>query len=305
MDDVLTFPPFQVDRKESCYREVPVDALERLYLTEFGRAENESVLSCGSAVYGISSNQEVNSLRRFSDIDYIAISGKKGRKPHYQVKKRPRWDIDVLRMEYDSCLTGLHEGALLVMLTLARFTVPLFDSEKSYLELTSRALARILEISLLPEGVLITPSYAMMRINDTRMRFKPHRWWSIHGEFALSPNARRNIEVYYDRVASALEWLCEQGSLVRVDAGYPEPVYDASRLARDRRKTPWVLDVAALHCEQVLAFLIRGRGNIPSVKKMIHVGYDVCNIVGGVLRGRNSCVALFDATPQTVRVCVA
>ncbi len=305
MDDVLTFPPFQVNRKQSYYREVPVDALERLYLTEFGTAENESVLSCGSAVYGISSNQEVNCLRRFSDIDYIAISGKSGRKPHYQVKKRPRWDIDVLRMEYDSCLRGLQEGALLVMLTLARFAVPLFDSEKSYLELTSRALARILEISLLPEGVLITPSYAMMRINDTRMRFKPHRWWSVYGEFALSPNARRNIEVYYDRVASALEWLCEQGSLVRVDADYPEHVYDASRLARDHRKTPWAVDVAALHCEQVLAFLIRGRGNIPSVKKMIHVGYDLCNIVGGVLQGRNNCVALFDATPQTVRVCVA
>jgi hypothetical protein len=305
MEDVLTFPPFQVDRKESCYREVPVDALERLYLTEFGRNENESVLSCGSAVYGISSNQEVNSLRRFSDIDYIAISGKKGHKPHYQVKKRPRWDIDVLRMEYDSCLRGLHDGTLLVMLTLARFAVPLFDSEKSYLELTSRALARILEISRLADGVLITPSYAMMQINDTRMRFKPHRWWSVYGEFALSPNARRNIEVYYDRVASALEWLCEQGSLVKVDADCPEPVYDTSRLSRERRKTPWVVDVAALHCEQVLAFLIRGRGNIPSVKKMIHVGYDACNVFGGVVQGKSRCVALFGTAPQTVRVCVA
>ncbi len=305
MEEILTFPPFQVNRKQSCYREVPVDALERLYLTEFGRAENESVLSCGSAVYGISSNEEINALRRFSDIDYIAISRKNSSKPHYQVRKRPRWDIDVLRLEYDSCIRGLHDGALLVMLTLARFAVPLFDSEKSYLELTSRAMARILEISLLDEGVLITPSYAMMRINDTRMRFKPHRWWCVYGEFALSPNARRNIEVYYDRVTSALEWLCEQGSLVRVDADYPEPVYDTSGLAREQRKTPWIVDVAALHCEQMLAFLIRGRGNIPSVKKIIHVAYDGCNVVGGVLNGKNNCVSLFGAMPQTVRVCVA
>jgi hypothetical protein len=305
MEAILTFPPFQVDRKESCYRQVPVDALERLYLTEFGRAENEGVLSCGSAVYGISTDQEINALRRFSDVDYIAISRKNRSKPHYQVKKRPRWDIDVLRLEYDSCIRGLHDGALLVILTLARFAVPLFDSENSYLELTSRAMARILEISLLEEGVLITPSYAMMRINDTRMRYKPHRWWSVYGEFALSPNARRNIEVYYDRVTSALERLCDQGSLVRVDAAYPEPVYDTSRLARERRKTPWIVDVATLHCEQILAFLVRGRGNIPSVKKMIHVAYDGCNVVSGILERKNNCVALFNAAPQTVRVCVA
>lgn len=305
MEDILTFPPFQVNRKQSCYREVPVAALERLYLAEFGRVENESVLSCGSAVYGISSSQEINPLRRFSDIDYIAISSKNSSKPHYQVRKRPRWDIDVLKLEYDSCIRGLQDGALLVMLTLARFAVPLFDSENSYLELTSRAMARILEISLLDEGVLITPSYAMMKINDTRMCFKPHRWWSVYGEFALSPNARRNIEVYYDRVTSALEWLCEHGALVRVDADYPEPVYDTSRLARERRKAPWIVDVAALHCEQILAFLVRGRGNIPSVKKMIHVAYDGCNVVGGVLNGKNRCVSLFGAMPQTVKVCVA
>jgi hypothetical protein len=55
----------------------------------------------------------------------------------------------------------------------------------------------------------------------------------------------------------------------------------------------------------VLAFLIRGRGNIPSVKKMIHVAYDGCNVFGGVLRGKSRCVALFGTAPQTVRVCVA
>jgi hypothetical protein len=305
MQEALTFPHFQVGRRESFYREVPVSALERLYLAEFGRAEDENVLSCGSAVYGISSNEEINRLRRFSDVDYIVISKADDKKPHYRIRKKPRWDIDVLRLGYDSCIRGVQDGALLVLLTLARFAVPLFDSEDSYLELTSKAMARILQMSLSREELLITPSYAMMKINDTRMRYKPHRWWSVYGEFALSPNANRNIQVYYDRVATALERLLEQGLLVRVDADCPEPVFDTSGLARHGRQAPWVWDVTTLHCEQLLAFLLRGRVNIPSIRKLIHVTYDGFNVASGVLKRTNNCEALFDARPQKVRVRIA
>lgn len=305
MEKVLAFLPFQAKRTESCYRRVPVNALERLYLKEFGAPDNESILSCGSAVYGISDDKEIRALRKFSDIDYVRISRGKSRKPHYKTRKILRTDnsvteIDVLTLGYDSCMKGFEDGSSEIPLTFAKFMVPLFDSEHLFLELTSKAMLKILGKSLTKEEVLITPSYAMMKINDARMYYQPYRWWTVHGEFILSPNANRNIEVYYDRVASTMEKLCAEGSLIKLDYNYVEPVYDASNLVLGNGQGLNVLDIAELYSRGVLAFL-RG-GNIPSLRKIVNVAYDGFDVGIGLLKGKTSCANLFNAKPQIVRV---
>ncbi len=185
-------------------------------------------------MYGISDNEEVRTLRRFSDIDYISISRKDARKPYYKTSRLLRTsklvaEMDVSMLNYDSCMGGLETDSLVFPLTFVKFMVPLFDSQNLFLELTGKAMSKILARTLYKAERLITPSYAMMKINDARIRYQPYRWWSVHGEFILSPNANSNIQVYYDRVASTMEELCKGGLLTKVGSPYVEPVYDTSK----------------------------------------------------------------------------
>lgn len=297
MEDALIFSPFQVKRKESFYRQFPVSGLERLYLEEFDSPDNENILSCGSALYGILDDGKVRRLRRFSDVDYMAISKNSDKKPYFRVRNNPQATVEVLTFGYDSFRKEL-ENTLGLLLRFVRFAVPLFDSEDLYLEATSKAISKILEDSLFEE-VLITPSYAMMKINDARMYYEPYRWWSVNGEFILSSNARRNKEVYYDRVASTMEKMCEEGSLIKVDGNYPESIYDTSKLVRTHRRTP-ILDMVKLYSEDVAAFL-RGR-NIPTSREIIHSAYDAINAGIGIFKRKNNCTALLNTEPQRVKV---